>query len=258
MQRKTAEPTDAMMTRARFKLRRSLREELSNREKSGILSRLREFLGDRKSGMQVAWMAVLLLAGFLAGRSSPFTPESVPEMVRVEEQTPGVFNVNTVQFEPNSGQITVQYNEFQTVTVTGDLSDPEVRRVLSHAIRSDAHPGRRLAAVKALSSGGFNDPLLESALIYAVETDSIAGLRLKAAKVLATLEPNKSIQQTFIRLLLKDDNPAVRMQALEALQQNVPQSELGPVFRNASLSDENEYVRLEASRILEQISYPEL
>lgn len=259
------EPSEPLMSKLRSELRERLREERKDEFKQSWWERFSEKISERGGGMQLAGALAFLIVGILIDRvvflpantgtqlEGEFTAE-----LQDESSLPFMSSVDLIQYDPKSGNITVQYKSIQDVSLRGNVQDPSIRKVLAHAIRMEEHPGLRLAAVKASGAKSFSDEELEDALIYAMKNDEIDGVRLKAAKVLTNLPINEKIKRAFIRVLIRDANSAIRIEALNALSGIKGEADVRPIFRNASQDDENEFVRLQASKALERLENPNI
>ncbi len=252
-------PSEQTLVGARANLRDRLRDERKAAMKENWFDGLRSAVAITGRGMQLATGFALLLAGLVVGRWTATGSELASYETRIAGQRglPAISDVGSVQYDPASGLVTVQYQTVDEVSLSGSVDDASIRHVLSYAIRSETHPGRRLAAVKATAGGSFADDELEQALVKAMEDDEIDGVRLKAAKVLKALPISRNIKRAFIRVLFKDPNPAIRIEALDALSQ-VQEQDVVPILRNAAKDDDNEFVRLQASRTLERTENPEV
>jgi len=244
----TAAPSDVLLD----KLRLELRQWLRNEQKSLFTNWLTELFSRRRS-IQIAVVAVALMIGLFIGRFST-TPGAVGLKKQFAEQSEldeNISNIDHVKYEPKTGLVTVHYQTIQDKAVIGDMNNPHVRNLLTHAIRTEPSPGRRLSAIKATQGQTFADSNLEAALIFVMRTDSVDGVRLKAAKSLLQLPTNPDIQTAFINVLLKDKNPAMRIAAIDALEKSARQ-EVVDVFQTAIYADKNDFVRLKAARAIEK------
>ena len=207
---------------------------------------------------QLATAAAILILGILIGRFGLTINDDslITEPSSQDFFNPAVSDIDFIQYDPNSGNIAVQYKIVQAVSLQGKIDDPAIRKILVHTIRAEEHPGKRLKAVKAVAGKRFSDRELEDALIFAMENDSISGVRLKAAQVLGGFPINQSIKNAFIRVLLHDANSAIRIEAFGVLEELVEDGDITPILQSASRYDENEYIRLKASKKLERRENP--
>ncbi|NIR51327.1 hypothetical protein GWO43_22330 [candidate division KSB1 bacterium] len=256
--RAVLEPNSDILERSRLMLRERLREERREAMKEPWWQRLIGHLSLQPHiGLQLAGAVFILILGvflgkfFWTGTKQQFVPE-IARTTRIGEMDESLIaNIDFIEYNPTSGTVTVKYKRVNDMFVQGQIDDPPIRKLLTHAIRSESHPGRRLTAVKALGEHAFSDHEVEDVLVYAMEYDAVDGVRLKAAKVLKTLPITPKIKQAFIRVLLKDANPAIRIEAVEALSQAADEDVLN-VFQDASQDDENEFIRLKAAKELER------
>jgi len=257
-QKVTLTPSEETLQNSRLRLRERLQEE--QRKATAHESwwqKIMERLTESNRVYQVAGAVAFLFIGIFLGQYVVPQPHTTllqsASDVPLREAASFISNVDMIQYNPNTGEVTVRYKIVNDVALQGGIDNPEIRRVLVHAIRGENHPGQRLTAVKASSVGQIADAELEDALIYAMENDEVDGVRLRAAKVLKSLPISQDIKRAFIRVLLKEPNSAIRIEALDALDKVVEQDDVFPILRDASRDDENEFVRLKAAKALERI-----
>ncbi len=258
-QRRQPEVSGVLLNAARSRLRERLRQQ--RREATGE-SWWQRFAAARHA----PWLrlavgaAACVLFGILIGRFALSADEKRPDFSDRIVHADGrgfVSDIDLIQYDPGSGMVTIHYKKVQDVALQGKIEDEEIRNMLSYAIRTEDHPGRRLTAVKAVAHATSSDVELEKALIEAMEHDEIDGVRLKAARVLKAMPMNDRIKRAFVRALLKDPNSAIRIEALDALSQ-ISSDDVRPILQNAAEDDENDFVRLKASRTLERTQNPTL
>ncbi|MFQ5865060.1 MAG: HEAT repeat domain-containing protein [bacterium] len=253
------QPTDELLARSRSELRDRLRAERIAALKESWWERISEFFLEKTLAFQLVGAAVILLLGIFMGRflfspkerseplSTEFLSGTYPRMI----SQPLITNVDLVQYNPQTGEVTVRYKSVNDVSLRGGIDEEPIRRVLVHAIRSEEHPGHRLTAVKAFGERTSSNDEIEDVLIYAMKNDAVDGVRLRAAKVLKALPFSSKIKEAFIRVLLKDSNPAIRIEAVDALSKVKEKEDVAPIFQDVAKDDENDFVRLKASRALE-------
>lgn len=264
-QKKSLQPTEALLKKSRNLLRQRLQDHPRESRWFFWQTKIADLAFSGSGWLQFAGAATALVLGILIGRfllapeaGPKFEPELMADVKQAELSQPFISNVDLIQYEPQTGTVTVQYKTVRDVALEGKLDDPAIRQVLVHAIRSDEHPGRRLTAVKATALESFSDDELEDALIYAMENDEIDGVRLRAAKVLKKLPVTQKLKNAFIRVLLKDANPAMRMEALDALDRVKYEKDVVPIFRDAAEDDDNESIRLRASKVIQRLENPNI
>ncbi|MFQ5824273.1 MAG: HEAT repeat domain-containing protein [bacterium] len=260
------EPSEELLAQSRLELRNRLLEKRKASLKNIWWQQISEFLFTRTAAFQLVGAATLLVIGILLGRFL-FNPKETSQSLSTEFLSsqypstisqPFITNVDLVQYNPKTEEVTVQYKSINEVSLQGKIDDASIRKILVHAIRSEEHPGHRITAVKAFRGRTFSDDEIEDALIYALQHDAIDGVRLRAAKVLKELPINKKIKEAFIRVLLKDSNPAIRIEAIDALSKEIEKKDMVPIFQDVAKDDENEFIRLKASKALERQVNPDV
>lgn len=255
-------PTEALLTQSRQRLRERLRREQRRSIREPRWQPLLDYVLARRAAAGFLGAVALFLFGVLLGRTI-WAPQALPPALNPQVaadvysdgiRQPLINNIDLIQYDPLSGQVTVRYKSVSDVLLKGNVKDAAIRNILAYAIRREAHPGRRLTAVKAFGGHRFADSEVEDALIYALVHDTVEGVRLKAAKVLKSLPINERIKKAFIQVLLNDPNPAVRIEAVDALSDVREPEDVVSVFQHASKDDENEFIRLRTSEVVERES----
>lgn len=262
--RKQGQPTEAVLMDLRKDLRDRLQVERRNLFQETWWLKIRDAFRIERFGVPWLAAATILIMGFFLGRFSGSGVEResrLPTQVTAkfpDEQfaQPLISNIDLMQYDPESGKVTVRYKSMNDVFLEGNIHDESVRKLLVHVLRREDHPGQRLTAVKAFGGQNTVDAEIEQALIYAVEHDQVDGVRLKAARVLKTLPINNNIKAVFIRVLLKDSNPAIRIEAVDALSKLKSEKDVVPILQDVARDDDNEYIRLKSSKLLERRENP--
>ena len=257
-QSRLPEPSDDLLTQCRTELRFRLRVE-RRKHQTAWWQRAAEALNPFTSlRLALAGPVVMLFIGILIGHyfypPQPTTPSEEIASTTNEER---IINVRNLRLNPVTKQVEVEFTTVKDVFLCGDMDNELIRKALIYSLQNQHTPGMRIRAVKALRATPVRGDDLMAALIYALENDENSGVRLKAAKVLKSMPLNEYIKRAFIRILLRDTNPAVRIEAVDALSQ-IKEESVKPVMQRAARRDENEYVRLKASRALERlVEHPE-
>jgi len=263
----TLQPTDELLVQSRLKLRDRLREAPRASLIESWWEKLSDFLIRRSAAFQLTGAAAMLLLGIVVGRflvsskgQSPFIGKefSTGKIPAQDISQPFITNVDLIQYDPKSGEVTVRYKSINEVSMQGKIDDEPIRKVLVHTIRREDNPGQRLMAVKAFGGKTFTDDEIEEALIYAMQHDVIQGVRLRAAQVLKELPISQKLKNAFIRVLLKDSNPAIRIEAVDALSKVKEQEDVVHIFQDTAKDDDNEFIRLKTSKVLERRENPNL
>lgn len=259
------QPSEQALLQARAQLRARLRQENQARLRDPRWQRLSDFVSAAKPTWQLAGAAALLAIGVMAGKfvwapSETRQTVSAPAAGTQPQQasSPFITNIDLIEYDPQTGNVIIKYKSISDVLVQGKADDEPIRNLLAYAIRTEGNPGRRLAAVKAVSGQFSSDSELENALIHALENDTVDGVRLRAAQALRTLPMNDVIKKAFIRVLMKDPNPSIRIVAVEALTPVRGEKDVLPVFQDVAKDDENDFIRLKTSSALERLENPKI
>jgi HEAT repeats len=148
---------------------------------------------------------------------TPASIEGAPEDADVERALTFVLE-NARQFDPGSRMDSL--NVLRT-----RVADPEVRRALCDAARSDTNPGVRMKALESLQ-GFEQDPAVRRTILEALQKDANSGVRVSAINLLLNSlengnDPGSPDAQTLAVLrdrLRNDSNNYVRLQSAAALR----------------------------------------
>lgn len=212
---------------------------------------------------QIALGALATLAiGILVGHHA--FPPSTPQTAGTEAQSiPGdsrIANVRFLDAGRGSEMVEFTYDAVRPVRMKGSVNDPQIQKVLTHAMLNDENPGVRLRAVYAIAAPQVNQPdrEIKTALILALKTDPNAGVRKEALHTLQRYPPDNDIKNALLNTLMTDKNPGLRIAAINGLDslrahgQVTDQSVLN-TLRDKSRSDENNYIRLRARTVLQEV-----
>jgi hypothetical protein len=283
----------------------SLEQPADSLDRSGLLlaqcrSELAEALDDRAANgnrsvwrsiySPVAWwgglrhaliyhpamsMAVLVVAGFLAGVAGQRFPVATPQMAAVhpvmtvspapkitDQQLQTADNAHVAWVTPaGSGTPTVQV-QFQSQTpmnIVGAPDDADVQRALTFVLENSQRfdPDARLDSLDVLRTRAA-DPDVRRSLLSAARQDRNPGVRMKALEALQGFEQDPAVRQTILDALQNDDNSGVRVAAINlvvsALQSgsmpSAPDQQLLEILRDRQKNDSNNYVRLQSAAAL--------
>ena len=148
---------------------------------------------------------------------TPTSIEGAPEDADVERALTFVLE-NSRQFDPGARMDSL--NVLRTLA-----ADPEVRRSLCDAARSDTNPGVRMKALESLQ-GFEQDPAVRETIMDALQNDANSGVRVSAINLLLNSlesgnDPGSADAQTLAVLrdrLRNDSNNYVRLQSAAALR----------------------------------------
>ncbi|HVO58625.1 MAG TPA: HEAT repeat domain-containing protein [Dongiaceae bacterium] len=141
---------------------------------------------------------------------------------KVSDEQLAKMAVAGINFAPGAGAapgtLQVQLRAEQPVTLSGNLDDSDVRRVLTYMVKN----GERFDA----------------------------GLRLDCLEALKARVSDVEIREALLEAARQDPNPAVRMKALEALRDAVKEEDVRDALLESVQTDWNPGVRVEAVNLL--------
>jgi hypothetical protein len=195
----------------------------------------------------VGAMALVAL-GFFSARLLQTTPGGA---IPVSSPDTMISNVRSVQQDP-TGRVRVAFDELRRRTVTGNLEDQNIQRLLMAAMRQEANPGVRVETLSVLK-GGVVPSEIRDVLVHTLQNDPNPGVRLKAVESLRSFAAEPSVRQGLARALIQDDNPGVRIQAIDLLVQHKDGSMVG-VLQELVGREDNEYIRMRMANALEDMN----
>jgi hypothetical protein len=164
-----------------------------------------------------------------------------------------ISGIESIAQQPGSNQVTIKYDTLAPQTQTGNLSDPEIQRLLLYAARNNYNPGLRLDSMNLLTQQP-NDSHVREALMYALRYDSNTGVRLKALDGLGPyVKDDVQVRDAVLESLMSDSNPGVRIEALRLLQPCRADSSVRIVLQRLAQKDENRYIRSQARTMVAQM-----
>jgi len=191
----------------------------------------------------------MLLIGFLAAR---MTPAYFPGMFHAASiADPATSRVRYIE-PAGQGKVQIVVDETTQRTLSGNLEDETIQRLLMAAAKDPSDAGLRVESVNLLK----NQPQsaeVRRALLYAVQHDSNAGVRLKALDGLKDFADDPETRQTLTQVLLTDQCPGVRTQVIDLLIQHHGPSMVG-VLQEVMGKENNGYVRLRCQRALHEMN----
>jgi hypothetical protein len=214
--------------------------------------------------LRVAWLPTaalaLLAVGFYAGRNAERLPDfeqpgslSQPVAEASLIGTGGSLrDVQSVEVDPQSGQVEIVLEEVTRRTIRGSSQDPNIRGLLISTVRDYPNSGVRMESLDALTLRA-SDQEVRSALLATMIEDTNPGVRLKALEALKPHHDHPEVRQGLVRILQQDENPGMRVQAIELLTEK-PDRELVGVLQTLVEGEPNNYVRLRMQRTLQDLN----
>jgi Putative zinc-finger len=247
------EPSASFLTAARMRLQESLETAEQRRAWYHRLA-FDPTSWLRQVRFSPALASVLFLVGFAGGIGAMYGAMG-------KGQTPGVIigpapqeasisGITSIEKEPGTDNVKVQYDKRLPESVQGSVSDPKVQDLLLYAAKSNENSGVRLNSVDALTSKA-DDPRVRETLTYALRYDSNPGVRLMALEGLGTyVKDDIRVRNAVLEALLNDSNPGVRSGALHALDPVRADSSVRMALQQLSKEDASPYIRSESTRML--------
>jgi hypothetical protein len=165
-------------------------------------------------------------------------------------QSAAIGGITSIEKDPSSNTVKVQYDRVSPGTVQGEVSDPKVQDLLLYAAKSNDNSGVRLNSIDALVDK-TDDPRVKETLTYALRYDSNPGVRLHSLDGLAPLvKDDIRVRNAMLEALLNDSNLGVRTGALHALEPVKTDSSVRMAFEQLAKDDPSEYIRTESKRVL--------
>ena len=200
-----------------------------------------------------ALASVIFLVGFGGGIGAMYSAMNKGQTPRVVSSTPqeaSISGITSIEKQPGSDTVKVQYDKRLPESVQGSVSDPKVQDLLLYAAKSNENSGVRLNSVEALTSKA-DDPRVRETLTYALRYDSNPGVRLMALDSLgAYVKDDIRVRNAVLEALLNDSNPGVRSGALHALDPVGADSSVRMALQQLAKEDPSDYIRAESTRML--------
>ena len=122
--------------------------------------------------------------------------------------------------DPNSssGTVRLQLSAEQPMLLSGNVDDPDVRRVLTYIIANgdQTHADVRLDCLEALKARA-RDLQVRRALLVAARADQNPAVRMKALEALSASTTDDAVRDALLDILAHDSNPGVRVEAVNLL-----------------------------------------
>jgi hypothetical protein len=214
-----------------------------------------EALGATFAGMvhvrQPVGAVALIAVGFMAARFLGVTPAQNSVATAGLGSSGEIFStVRSVQPDTD-GRVQIAFDETRRRTVSGNMADENIRRLLLAAAHEE-NAAVRVESVDLLKSQAAAAEVRD-ALLNAVAHDSNDGVRLKALDGLKPFSADPAVSKTLAQVLLSDRNDAVRMQVVDLLTTRRDDSTVG-ILQNVVQREENSYVRLKCEKALKAMN----
>ena len=251
------EVTPNLLTASRMRLEEAL-------EHAEQLHGWRRFVLDPMALLQrmriaPAVAAAIFIVGFGGGLGTmyslrPTGPRVIPEAHSTTQASMGP--VRSIEVQPNSDQVSINYDRVFPEHVQGSAKDPQIQELLAYAARNNDNSGVRLDSIGVLAKKS-EDPAARETLTYSLRYDSNPGVRLKALEALQSyVGEDVRVRNAVLEALLNDSNPGVRSGAIHLLAPVKADTSVRAALQQLAKEDPNEYIRSESKRLLQ--ATPEL
>lgn len=255
-------PSDALLARARARLKVRLHREDRRRSISDWLENLAWWLRDLPPVVpRFATAVAFLTAGVFLGRfvwTGPEVPAVGPPsgLEAGVQLSPGKgVEIASIGYDAATGMVEIRYTPRVPVTVRGRPEEAPIRQILTAAMRQ-SDPSLRLRAVRALSLEPKSNEEVVEALVAALKSDTTLGVRLRVVKVFKEMPLGPRVRDALIWALLNDPSEAVRLEAVDALTRPQFVEDLGPVLWKTAVDDSSTAVRTRAVRAIRRLQDP--
>lgn len=250
--------SNQLLSDARRRLRVALQEQTS---RPPLWERLIEPIYKISFG-GIGMLAVGFIAGYVtfsgsgAGTIFGQTEDAVPVM----EGGTQISNVRFLDSDAADGEVEFTFDAVRPVRIKGKMADPQVQKILAHALLDENNPGLRIRSASALaeSPGLVQSKELRESLLRAVTSDPNPSVRRDALGLIQRLPFDSEIKDALLYVLQNDENAGVRIVAINGLekfkdQASMKDAEVVKVLQEKTKMDENNYIRLMARNVLEEI-----
>jgi anti-sigma factor RsiW len=248
--------------------RRRLMAALASQTRPAIRSADALFQPHQLRPLILSFAAMLLVAfGFFLGRvsSRPHAPDPTlhalltgfqPIVEAGHTVQPELLTVQRVRYDPQTGQVEIEYNTMNDVRLQGSASQPQVQLMLARAMVESDNPALRLHAVKAAGAIALQQQNLDQELLqafaYLLNKEQNQGVRLMAVRVLRGLPFNEAIKKMLLQIVLSDDNTALRIEAFDELAAHGEGRAIEPYLQTIA-RDSSSYLQYKARELQETI-----
>ncbi len=246
-----AEPTASFLAASRMRLQEALEHERPQRAWYQRLA-FDPTAWLRQVRFSPALAMVIFMVGFGGGLGAMYQSVRHNSVVPQQENfsSAAISGVTSIEKDPATNQVKVQYDRLAPGMVQGSASDPKVQDLLLYAAKSNENPGVRLNSVDALMDK-TDDPRVRETLTYALRYDSNPGVRLHSLEGLSGyVKQDIRVRNAVLDALLNDSNLGVRSGALHALEPVKTDSSVRMAFEQLAKDDPSDYVRGESKRVL--------
>lgn len=260
---------DDLLTDARTQLRVALRAERNRRP---LRSRLRDVLTELFRPAVALSGAGMLSLGLLLGYCS-FAPSGTDPYIVLqnvgdvsnETKGPGRTSIENIRFidsDASDGEVEFEFSAVAPVHIKGRVDDPEIQRLLTHALLNESNAGVRLSSMQLIRDQAAStrsvDPAIKKALITTLKTDANPGVRNEALRVLQQYGFDDTLRDALLHVIAHDENSGIRVAAINALELakmdgNRLDDATVKALKEQIAKEENSYIRNRAVNLVKEI-----
>lgn len=185
----------------------------------------------------------VVLGNFVPGKPRPATPDLPIASVNFDEllKDNTLNDIRIREVNQTTGELVISASRTNDLTLTGNITDPEIQKVLAYALVRDQNPGTRLRSVK-LMEGVTTSNAVQQALITSVLQDENQGVRQRALRALSQYPINDNLRSTYLNIISNDPSPALRIEAIQILMKDEDATTRSAVL-DASEEETNEMIQ---------------
>jgi hypothetical protein len=205
---------------------------------------------------------ILLVPKFSHNQSNSNTPITGNE-VQIEKDNTQISNIQLEDSGTKNGEVAVTFDAVKPVKVTGQPTDPFIKKLLIASLLNESNPGVRLRSVNTIAQevnkNNFKpDSKIKDALISAMKTDGNPAVRREALGALIKYPFDEKIRDAFLYVLSNDRNSGMRVASINALADlkqrgEVLDDQIKNVLNKKAENDNNNFVRIRAASILQEV-----
>ena len=245
------EPSASFLAAARMRLQESLETTEQNRAWYHRLA-FDPLAWMRQVRFSPALAMVIFMVGFGGGLGAMYSVKGSGTVTTPPAEA-AISGITSIEKQPGSDNVKVQYDKRLPESLQGSVSDPKVQDMLLYAVKGNENPGVRLDSAAVLATKA-DDPRIRETLTYALRYDSNPGVRLTALDGVGTwVKQDIRVRNAVLEALLNDSNLGVRSGALHALEPVRADSSVRMALQQLSKEDPSEYIRTESKRVLASV-----
>ncbi|NUN68454.1 MAG: HEAT repeat domain-containing protein [Bacteroidetes bacterium] len=257
---------DDLLTDARTQLRSALRAE---RNRRSFRTRLQDaaagFFRPAVAVSSAGMLSLGLLLGYCSFAPSGTEPFVVLQTVADGPKEEGRTTIEDIRFidsDASDGEVEFEFNAVAPVHIKGKVDDPEIQRLLTHALLNESNAGVRLSSMQLIRDQAADkrsvDPAVKAALITSLKSDANPGVRNEALRVLQQYGFDDELRDALLHVIAHDENSGLRVAAINALELarmegNRLDASAVKALKEQIEKEKNSYIRNRAVNLVKEI-----